>query len=101
MEPLFQNGLVYPSDNIGPYVDLPGTVVTVDDDPLDDHVEVKVDTGDRGIFSGWILARIKPDVGCLATVRVYRAGGGFYPDNRIVGWSRNDGRVAERQTHPA
>lgn len=84
-KPLFDPSLVYPTDDVGCYVELIGEVVSVDDqDDPDDEVRVDVRT-DWGTFDGYTVH--PPKVGYTATVRVYDAGGGFYPDNRIVAWS--------------
>lgn len=84
-EPLFDRSLVYPMDDVGCYVELTGEVVAVgEQDHPDDEVRVEVRT-DRGTFDGYTVR--PPKVGHTATVRVYDAGGGFYPDNRVVAWS--------------
>lgn len=86
--PLFDPNLVYPQDRTGVYADLEG-VVTAVGEPLGNDVLVTVET-DRGVFLGWTYVPLDQDpvvkIGYLATIRVYDAGGGFYPDNRIVSW---------------
>ena len=89
---LFEPGLVYPSDDVGFYDDLTGEVVSVkrhDSDDDYDYGSVDVKT-EHGIFTGWTLVKYLPKIGYSATIRVYDAGGGFYPDNRITGWRAND-----------
>lgn len=85
MSRLFDHDLVYPSDNYGPYVELEGKVVLVSHSRVD--VEVEGHGGMTG-YSDFIEARPEtaPRPGYIATIRVYDAGGGWYPDNRIMGW---------------
>lgn len=86
MDSLFKRGVTYPSDEVGRYVELDGIVVKVD------HERVDVDVPGRGFISGyfdpesprfWSFS-FRPRAGHRATVRVYDAGGGFYPDNTIT-----------------
>lgn len=89
MDPLFDHRYVYPSDDVGPYVELKGTVIAVGDH-LGDACSVKVET-DKGTFTGyWNHPTTSPKVGYNASIRIYDAGGGWYPDNRITGWGPSD-----------
>lgn len=76
---LFDRNLVYPSDSIGPFTELLGVVTVVDE------LEVTVRTPEHGEFTGF--ASQPPKVGYIAWIRIYNAGGGWYPDNRITRWS--------------
>lgn len=82
---LFDRSFVYPSDEIGPYIELYGIVESVGDTTGED-VSVTVST-DKGKFVGYYLSKHAPPIGSRASIRVYDAGGGFYPDNKITGWS--------------
>jgi hypothetical protein len=84
MSRLFDPDLVYPSDEVGPFTELTGVVVSVGE-PLGEEVRVDVYTH-QGIFSAFTLR--PPKVGYMATVRIYDSGGGWYPDDRIVRWAR-------------
>lgn len=97
---LFDPNLVYPCDSTGPYTELGGTIVSVGeplhDDDLDNSVAVKVETSE-GAFTGYLTySRMLPEVGYRAIIRLYRSGGGWYPDDRIVGWSSEDGSRSYR-----
>lgn len=94
MGELFSKDFVCPCDDTGPYTDLEGKVVWVAEPPskvLDEDFQVEVQTLE-GTFSVWTLGsvaiRFPPKVGDNARIRVYRSGGGWYPDNRLMGWSR-------------
>jgi len=89
--PLFDRNLVYPCDNIGPFMDLEGEVVKLGE-PWEKYnnftqVSVKVKT-ERGTFTGWYEGPQPPEIGYRATIRLYDSGGGWYPDDIIVGWSK-------------
>lgn len=87
MSRLFSPDFAYPCDHVGAYIELDGTIVNVHK-PLGDCVGLDVETKE-GCFTGyWHAPDHTPEVGFQATVRVYHAGGGFYPDNRIVRWGR-------------
>lgn len=82
---LFDPNVVYPLDEVGPYIELEGKVAHVGKQDNPDHeVLVTVQTK-HGEFKG-VTSR-PPRPGFSARIRVYNAGGGFYPDNRITGWS--------------
>jgi hypothetical protein len=92
---LFEPNVVYPSDRTGGgYVEFEGPVVEVGD-PLDTssgmlEMPVVVRT-EKGDFRGWTNCPSHHGplrVGDRATIRVYDSGGGWYPDDRIVGWTR-------------
>ena len=96
MKKLFEPGFVYPCDGIGEYEDLTGEIVGVDEfDDDDDCVAVKVKIEGIegcGVITGfWRLpsTRSAPKLGHYAKIKVYRSGGGFYPDDIITGWSVN------------
>ena len=84
--------LVYSMDEVGPHIDLVGTVIEVGDkhpDWDDDWEEIKVIVQtEQGIFYGWTPR--PPKVGYQATIRIYHVGGGWYPDNRIIGWTTQE-----------
>ena len=87
MTRLFEPGFVYPSDREGGrYVELEGVLIEVRR-PLSEKAEypvkVKTDKGIFDAFTGYVGSFI-PAVGHLVTVRIYDAGGGWYPDNRIM-----------------
>lgn len=82
---LFDPNCVYPSDATGPYTELKGVVLEVGDPNSTGNVSVKVQT-EKGVFTGYYWAKYPPKVGYLTTIRIYNAGGGWYPDNRIIGW---------------
>jgi hypothetical protein len=76
--------LCYPRDGAGEYVDYTGTVTAVrrlagDLASVDVHVPEK-----GGVQGYWQHPSITPMIGGAAGVRVYSAGGGHYPDNRIT-----------------
>lgn len=74
-------------------MDLDGEVTYVDPEPLSlsDSTQVKVMTSDHGELTAYTYrdARVPP-LGAIATVRCYSIGGGWYPDDRIVGWRARD-----------
>lgn len=80
----------YPSDRTGEYVDLEGVVIMSDDEDdafKDEERKVVVKTKSYGEKDGWTFeGAAVPPVGAIATIRCYRWGGGWYPDDRIVGW---------------
>lgn len=95
MTRLFEPGLSYPSDREGGrYVEFEGPVVEVGvplgttGDMLEMPVVVRTEKGD---FRGWTnypARHGRIEVGYRATIRVYDSGGGWYPDDRITGWTR-------------
>ncbi len=87
MSRLFDPNFVYPSDGMGPYVELEGTVLGVSDFGA---VEVRVP--EHGEFTGYNETMFKcrqPKAGDTVIIRVYVKGGGWYPDNKIVQWIGN------------
>lgn len=99
MSKLFDPNLVYPCDDVGQYIDLEGTVIRVDkfltrdeqttaelleEKAPDSSTPVNVKT-EHGVIQAY--SHHPPKVGYWAIVRVYAAGGGFYPDNKIISWS--------------
>lgn len=90
---LFDPNLVYPSDEVGPHVDLEGIVIGVGvqfyPEYSWDEVPVLVKT-EYGNFTGYTSR--PPKAGYRATIRVYNSGGGWYPDDRIIGWTNDKER---------
>jgi len=86
---LFDRSLVYPSDEFGPYIELEGSVVEVNDPLSCGSVGIKVRT-DRGQFTAYVCAPMAEFVAEAkwARVRVYDSGGGWYPDNRVMSISQ-------------
>lgn len=78
-------GVVYPSDQYGEYIELEGEVTWVEADEDNEPYSAKVHTPE-GTFDCFGTGQ-KPAVGYRARVRIYNAGGGWYPDDRIIGWS--------------
>ena len=83
----FDPNLVYPTDDVGPFIDINGIVIKADKGVkkegsflLEEPIYVVVDT-EYGNISGF--ARMQAEIGMKATIRVYDSGGGFYPDNTI------------------
>lgn len=83
----FDPNLVYPTDDVGPFIDINGIVIKADNGVkkegsslLEEPIHVVVDT-EYGNISGF--CKIQAKVGMKATIRVYESGGGFYPDNVI------------------
>ena len=93
MATLFSKKIVYPvfSDCHGCYAELDGFVMSVADYETGGSVLVRVRTP-QGDFSAECDLRlvgngVRPSD--VVRVRVYDSGGGSYPDNRVVGWSRD------------
>jgi hypothetical protein len=90
MTSLFDPNLVYPSDEVGPYLELHGDVLAVGASLSVTMYEARVNVRTpQGEFYGytrwpWREGGFVPEAGMRATVRIYRAGGGWYPDNRIT-----------------
>lgn len=86
---LFEPGFTYPSDSTGPYTELEGEVVELGEpDEFEGRTTVNVYVNtERGKMSGWYEGSHPPYPGCRATLRVYRSGGGWYPDDIITSWS--------------
>jgi hypothetical protein len=90
---LFEPNTVYPNDSgvggMGEYIDVEGEIISVGPS-LDDAVKVTI-SSKHGAVSGWAHGptgsyfSTHPMVGSRATIRVYRSGGGWYPDNRVIG----------------
>lgn len=94
---LFDRRYVYPRDETGPYVEVEGPVTAVGE-PFDDSVKVtiRIEAGlseedlekNRGEeISGWAEGPMARGAATArwARIRAYDSGGGFYPDNRVVG----------------
>lgn len=84
-KPLFDPSLVYPSDGVGPYIELEGAVLARGETDGDEPFFVLVETL-RGQFRPFARAPFDRSVvvGGWARVRVYNSGGGWYPDDRIT-----------------
>lgn len=89
---LFDPNLSYPSDREGGrYVELSGLIVRVGTFDAGQRnlreIEIAVQTG-HGEQRGWwrtpVSSTFQAKAGMRATVRVYDAGGGWYPSNRII-----------------
>lgn len=80
---LFDDNLVYPRDEYGCYIETDGYVISVGE-PLSDCFSIGVSTK-FGTFVGYASSHFHvPNIGCIATIRIYDIGGGWYPDDRIV-----------------
>lgn len=86
---MFDRNFIYPQDHIGPYIELSGIVVKVGEYFGQEDVSVSVET-DKGVFTGYHWFKHLPSVGYEVRIRIYDAGGGWYPDNRIVGWRKKE-----------
>ena len=90
MTRLFDPNLVYPSDSEGGrYIELDGAVVELVHVLPNGERMLRVSTP-KGIFTGFsrFPGTYEPQIGDLATIRIYDAGGGHYPDNRITSLRR-------------
>jgi hypothetical protein len=95
MSRLFDPKLVYPSDDVGPYQEFEGEIIKTEDLSDLGYVHVHVDVPNVGVLSGyWYIPgslrqnnKIRPRVGGTARIRIYNSGGGWYPDDRITGWT--------------
>lgn len=90
---VFDPNVAYPSDRYGgEYQEFEGEAVEVEPwEPhapgscvADDDVRVVVELPNGERFTGYTKA--PPPLGVTARIRIYNAGGGFYPDNQIQGW---------------
>ena len=99
MKKLFNPDFVYPSDDVGPYVELDGTIVKIGE-PSFYSVRIDVKT-ERGILSGYTthLPKSLPQIGWKAIIRLYNSGGGWYPDDKIVGWTSPDNTGCSYRCH--
>lgn len=87
--------LVYPSDSTGPYQDFEGKITKAIDLCDMGCVRVTIEVEGVGELSGyWHIPDSRrgdptcvPPVGGKARIHVYNAGGGWYPDDEVVGWS--------------
>lgn len=72
------------------YTELEGEIVFIDCEfgQIDVEIDNKIYTG----YCDWISSATPknriPKIGWKAKIRIYKIGGGFYPDNRVLGWSR-------------
>jgi|SRR5579863_6449648 len=92
---LFDPKYALPCDEVGPFEDVVGIVTYVDDERLTHgEVQVKVMT-EFGEFTGYTGGSTHvPKVGYAARMHIYQIGGGWYPDDRVVGWS-SSGRTED------
>lgn len=88
MPPLFDPKLAYPRDEMGCYIEFTGEVVGVSGDPDSDFYSAEVFIASRNETGRGYSRRPAPSVGDVATLRVYDSGGGWYPDDKIVGWRK-------------
>jgi hypothetical protein len=91
-ELLFDNNYVYPSDRYGgQYIVLSGEILSVSE--ICDHLSISVKT-DKGTFTGYTpILSCNPKVGYIAQIKIYDCGGGWYPDNQIMGWSSSEKKI--------
>lgn len=87
---LFSPNFVYPNDGKSDYVELEGRITFVEPKQFRDGAyQIDVVT-DHGVFTGYWdgpPSITGPEIGYMARIRVYRSGGGYYPDNEIRGWT--------------
>lgn len=96
-ERLFDPNLVYPSDEMGEYIELVGEITEMGG-PFWHFVSVTV-RAKKGVFKGFWDTRSghSPKVGQWARIRIYNSGGGFYPDDRIVGFGNEEFLAAQEE----
>lgn len=82
----------FQSDSTGPYTEVTGPVIRFGDHDDEDTAKVVI-SSEHGEVHGWAhgpmarkIVRHKAADRGTATIRVYNAGGGWYPDNRVVTW---------------
>lgn len=86
---MFKNGVEYPRDDVGEFIEVQGPAIDiVDGEPA----KITIQSPD-GEITGWAHGHLAEAARQLRTVgqyivRVYHCGGGFYPDNRVVGWRK-------------
>jgi hypothetical protein len=95
MNELFKRDLVYPSDEVGAFEELIGVATHVGQANGDNETRVEVTTLEHGIFTAY-ARNYPPLVGSTCKIRVYRSGGGFYPDHRVMSWSRPERKICDR-----
>lgn len=87
--------LIYPSDRTGRYQEFEGRISKSVDHRDLGFAHVTIEVEGIGELSGyWPIpdnhrndSRWVPPVGGTARIHVYDAGGGWYPDNEIMGFS--------------
>lgn len=87
----FRRGVVYPSEVVNgrstPYVEIWAVVASVNafapKDPLED-VRVRMNVPGHGEVIAYARGGLRVRGGDRVLVHVYEAGGGWYPDNRVV-----------------
>lgn len=94
MKVRFDPKVVYPSDDHGQYVELPGRIVYAGSQIRVhdyDQFPVTLDVGDDDEYSGFTghMGSVVPKIGDPAVIRVYNAGGGWYPDNVVTMLARS------------
>lgn len=84
---LFNRSYIYPRDEIGSYMELTGTIINLDN-VSDGFALVDVDRCGRFTVYSDLLERYPNtcNIGYTAIVRIYDAGGGFYPQNQLMNW---------------
>ncbi len=88
MSSLFKPGFVYPRDHVGEYVELEGKIVAVDEwlpNELKIIIAVK---GNTYVAYTRKFGNALPEIGDIGKIKHYDWGGGFYPDDVIIGWSK-------------
>lgn len=95
MTRLFEPGVSYPSGREGgEYVEFEGSIVEVGEplsttsDMLEMPVVVRTEKGNLRGWTNYPAHHGRLRVGDRATIRAYNSGGGWYPDDRITGWTR-------------
>ena len=82
---LFDRKYVYPCDHIGEYVEREGRIVEWEyHEGIGSKVTIQTKHGHR--WTGWAEGGMaSPSCWAkIARIRIYDAGGGFYPDNRVT-----------------
>lgn len=94
----FRRGFAYPSEMVNgrwtPYAEVQGVVASVNafapKDPLED-VRIRMNVPGHGEVVAYARAGLRVRGGDRVLVHVYDAGGGWYPDNRVVAVEHREG----------
>ena len=78
----FDPNLVYPSDEVGQWVEISGPITQVDE--IAQLIKIVIDS-EYGHIEGYVAEPMYDFVkkARYARIRVYESGGGCYPDNRV------------------
>lgn len=95
MSVTWNHNLIYPTDSTGPYQEFEGKIVKVEDLRDIGLAKVFLEVTGVGELSGyWHIPDHHrheeswlPPVGGTARIHCYDAGGGWYPDDKIMGWT--------------